>query len=61
MKRDKHNPDGSFQENEVVASATECTGLMPALPQDDVSDENSASLYGIHDAKRLRGRQFRKK
>ena len=35
---------------QVVASGTECTGLMPALPQDEAQDEAEAALYGIHSA-----------
>lgn len=34
-------------ETQVVASATECTGLMPALPEDEAQDEAEAALYGI--------------
>lgn len=41
-----------FQEMEQVASLTECTGLMPALPQNEQQDVNSAALYAIHSAKR---------
>lgn len=41
-----------FQETEQVASLTECTGLMPALPQNEQQDVNSAALYAIHSAKR---------
>ena len=44
-----------------VASATECTGLMPALPQDESQDVNSARLYGIHPAKRRRRAKAKKK
>ncbi len=45
--KDKKNP---FFETEDVASVTECTGLMPALPKDGEQDENYASLYAIHKA-----------
>jgi hypothetical protein len=45
---------------ECVASATECTGLMPALSVDEASDVSSASLYGIHDGKGARGKLYRK-
>jgi hypothetical protein len=31
--------------------ATECTGLMPALPDDAAQDAAEAALYGIHAAK----------
>ena len=34
-------------EAQVVASSTECTGLMPALPEDESQDEAEAALYGI--------------
>ena len=50
-----------FGEAEDVASCTECTGLMPALPPDDAAQVESAALCGIHDAKRSRKRQFRRK
>ena len=38
-------------EAQVVASSTECTGLMPALRADEAQDEAEAALYGIHSAK----------
>ena len=34
-----------FQETGQVASLTECTGLMPALPQDQQQDVSSAALF----------------
>ena len=40
-----------FNGTEQVASLTECTGLMPALPQDQQQDVSSAALYAIHSAK----------
>ena len=46
---EKKNP---FFETEEVASFTECTGLMPALPKDGEQDENYAELYAIHKAER---------
>ena len=33
-----------------VASATECTGLMPTLPENEEEDENCAALYATHNA-----------
>jgi len=39
-----------FFETETVASVTECTGLMPALPKDAEQDVNYAELYAIHKA-----------
>lgn len=41
-----------FFDAEQVASLTECTGLMPALPKDAQQDVNYAELYAIHCAKR---------
>lgn len=35
-----------------VASATECTGLMPALPRDEAEDAAQAALYAVHRARR---------
>lgn len=38
-----------FEEIENVASATECTGLLPALPVDEPEAEaDVARLYAIH-------------
>ncbi len=42
-----------------VASATECTGLMPALPETESEDEASASLYGVLRARDVRERRRR--
>lgn len=36
----------------VVASATECTGLVPALPQTEEEGENDAALYAVHKPKK---------
>ena len=43
--------DKTFDALENAASATECTGLMPALETDHAANEASASLQGIHTAK----------
>lgn len=50
FKSDRFRPEpDSFNETEIVASATECTGLMPALNVDAPDlDENIARLYAIH-------------
>ena len=61
MNNEERKPDSTFGETGNVASATECTGLMPALPPDSAADASSAALYGIHDAKGSRKKQFRKK
>ena len=54
MKK-KQKPDAeAIRETEEVASATECTGLMPALPRDDAEDENASALYAIHSGKGAR-------
>lgn len=45
MKDEKNNP---FYEVEDVASVTECTGLMPVLPQNETQEENYAALYATH-------------
>jgi len=51
----KKRPQGdAVREAETVASATECTGLMPALPRDDAEDENASALYAIHSGKGAR-------
>lgn len=61
MTGDENRPDAAIDAAEQVASATECTGLMPALPEDDAQDVNSAALYAIHAAKGARGRRYRRK
>lgn len=49
-----------FERTEDVASLTECTGLMPALPKDEAQDENYAGLYGVHKAAKPRPKYRRK-
>lgn len=52
----------SFHERELVASATECTGLVPAI---DPTDEESAAaaqscearLYGVHAPEKYDGKR----
>jgi len=41
----------SFNEVEDLASATECTGLIPAGVQTKAEAENYAELYAIHEQK----------
>jgi len=41
----------TFGEIEEVASFTECTGLMPFVPDTDEEDRDLAALYGIHSGK----------
>lgn len=46
MSDEKREP---FADTEDVASACECTGLMPALPEDQPDAEaETARLYAIH-------------
>ena len=40
---------------EQVASATECTGMMPALAQDEAQAGAEAALLDIHSARGARG------
>ena len=45
----KQHQKDCFEETEFVASATECTGLFPALPVDDPeAEEDMARLYAVH-------------
>ncbi|MCI5660635.1 MAG: hypothetical protein MR371_00140 [Clostridia bacterium] len=43
--------DDPFDEAMKVASSSECTGLMPALPATEQEDVNTVALYAIHKAK----------
>lgn len=47
MKQKRRGRDKTRTEAIEVASATECTGLMPALPQDEASEAADAALYGV--------------
>lgn len=49
MKRSGRKRRDPFYDMLKVASANECTGLMPSLPQNADEDENYASLYATHD------------
>lgn len=49
MKGIRKRKKDPFYELAKVASATECTGLIPSLPQNEDEDENYASLYATHD------------
>jgi hypothetical protein len=50
MKAKRRRVKDATGEMPVVASATECTGLMPALPDNGVQDAAEAALYDIHEA-----------
>ncbi|MBR1822572.1 MAG: hypothetical protein IJ769_13255 [Clostridia bacterium] len=60
MKPEDRREADSFPESADVASATECTGLMPALPPDDAANADSAALYAIHNAKGAREELYKK-
>ena len=47
MSEKRENP---FYGVETVASFTECTGLMPVLPDNDGQNTNYAALYATHTA-----------
>ena len=57
MKRKRRESGGYAPDTQAVASSTECTGLMPALPRDEAEDESSAALYDIHSATGAREEQ----
>ncbi|MBQ2699535.1 MAG: hypothetical protein IJF65_00080 [Clostridia bacterium] len=40
-----------FYDIENIASATECTGLIPAQVEDEEQVENYARLYAVHPVK----------
>lgn len=48
MKRRRKSPVDAALSTEDVASCTECTGLIPALPDRAEGDKTRAALYGIH-------------
>lgn len=43
--------EDTFDEDEVIVSTTECTGLKITPPLDEIEDINESSLYAIHSAK----------
>lgn len=52
----------SFNETETVASANECTGLMPALPlEESDGGDHTAQLYAIHAPEEKRKKKCRKR
>ena len=61
MTPDKQNAGDWNHDGENVASATECTGLIPALPRDEAEDAHYASLYATHSAAKTRKSMFRTK
>ena len=50
MKHRRKREAAVAAEAMTVASATECTGLMPALPQDAAQDAAEAALFDVHEA-----------
>ena len=51
VKRKDKPLGGAIPKAEDVVSATECTGLIPALPQNGAEADEAASLYAVHGAK----------
>lgn len=49
-----------MEEELLAASMTECTGLMPALPQDGAQEAQLAALYAVQTAKRSRHKRRKK-
>jgi len=55
----RDSEDKSFFETENVASASECTGLIPALPVNDPDAmEDLAQMYAIHAPKKRNGARW---
>ena len=50
MKYRRRREAAVAEEAVPVASATECAGFMPALPQDAAQDAAEAALFDIHEA-----------
>ena len=52
-----------FDMVEDISSATECTGILPALPMDDApnAQRNAAELYAIHAPRMTKEKRKRKK
>ena len=50
MKTVRNREADTFRETEDVASSTECTGLIPALPLDNCEDQSLSALYGVRSA-----------
>ena len=51
-KPPKRNPSDPFEwDTEMLASATECTGLVPAAIQTPEEAEDYSRLYAIHSQK----------
>lgn len=47
IKNDPYGCDTPSTHNIQASSATDCTGLIPALPVDDAELENYAELYSM--------------
>ena len=46
---DNKNYESVFEDDEVITSATECTGLIPSLPQNNQEIESYNEIYNISD------------
>ena len=51
MKHGRKPRGGAAPEGAEIASATECTGLLAALPPDDAQAESLTELSGVHSAR----------
>lgn len=49
--RHMESADEAFHTEKVVQCATECTGLMQHVPEDESEARSLAQLYAIHTAK----------
>ena len=57
---DEKRTEGAAAPAEDVASARECTGLIPALPPDDAGLRACEALYAVH-RQTVSRRMYRKK
>ena len=52
---------GAGTDGAAIASATECTGLLPALTPDAKGQDECAALFAVHRPKRSGRRMYRTK
>ena len=51
MKKAKKEELDTFYEIEKIAPATECTGIAPTVPENEVEADEIGELYDIHTPK----------
>ena len=56
--QDEARMNGAAEETAQAVSATECTGLVPALPQTEAEEAHRRALCAVHRAKKP-GRMYR--